>query len=87
MSRATTQHPITEKARETGGYVLRVCREAAGLTQREVADRAGVSASQLGRMERGDVRPLARLDQLVRVADAVADLARGRANATRNAYH
>jgi hypothetical protein len=31
-------------------------------------------------MERGDVRPLARLDELVRVADAVADLARGRSD-------
>jgi transcriptional regulator with XRE-family HTH domain len=70
----TTAQP-TDKARETGGWVLRICREATGLTQREVADRAGVSVSRLGRMERGDVRPLRHLDELRRVTDALAGLA------------
>jgi predicted transcriptional regulator len=62
----------TDKAHETGGWVLRICREAAGLTRGEVADRAGISTPQLGRMERGDVPPLKHFDELQRVTDAIA---------------
>ena len=57
----------------TGGWVLRLIRETLGLTRREVADRAGVSASKLGRMERGDVRiSTTTLRNFARVADALA---------------
>src|SRR4051794_861140 len=45
----------TDKARESGGWVTRHNRETLGLTQQELADIAGVSRAQLGRLERRDV--------------------------------
>jgi Helix-turn-helix domain len=45
----------TDKALDTGGYVYRVTREAVGLTRAELAELSGVSASTIGRIERGDV--------------------------------
>lgn len=49
----TTAQP-TEKARESGGWVTRHAREILGLTQQELADIAGVTRDQVGRLERGD---------------------------------
>src|SRR4051794_5291149 len=49
-----TEQP-TDKARESGGWVTRHARDILGLTQQELADIAGVSRAQLGRLERGDV--------------------------------
>ena len=49
------------------GQLLREARRRAGLTQRVVAQRAGVSQPLVARIERGDVDPsLGRLLQLVR---------------------
>jgi hypothetical protein len=50
----TTAQP-TDKARETGGYVYRIARRAAGLSRAELAELSGVPYSTIGRIERGDV--------------------------------
>ena len=49
------------------GPVLRAAREAAGATQREVADRAGSSTATVSRLETGQALPS---DQLI---DAILD--------------
>jgi DNA-binding XRE family transcriptional regulator len=50
----TTAQP-TDQARATGGSTIRLFRRGSGLSQQQLADLAGISRAQLGRMERGDV--------------------------------
>src|SRR5574340_1229815 len=53
----------------TGGTFVREARRRAGLTQRQLATRAGVSQPTIARIESGDVRPsLERILDLVRAA-------------------
>jgi hypothetical protein len=87
----TTAEPTTD-ARGTGGYVVQLMRESAGLTQQQLADLAGVSRGQLGRIERGEAETFADgrpcrfcgsvgngpTDTLGRVTDALAIYAAGR---------
>lgn len=50
-----------------GGLLIREARHRAGLTQAELARRAGTSQPAIARYERGDVSPrVATLDRLVR---------------------
>ncbi|WP_066041977.1 helix-turn-helix domain-containing protein [Herbiconiux solani] len=42
---------------ESPGQVIRVLRDRAGITARELADRAGVSESYLSRVENGVTEP------------------------------
>lgn len=51
------------------GMEVRRLRVAAGLTQAELADRAGVSRRWLGQMERGHLR--AETDKVMRVVRAL----------------
>ena len=52
------------------GDLLREARLRAGLTQAELAERAGTARSQISRYERGDVLPsLETLRRLVRACD------------------
>ena len=53
------------------GRVLRQARRRAGLTQRELADRAGVPQSQVARIESGAVVP--RVDTLDRLLEACGE--------------
>lgn len=62
---ALARELVAEVARE-----IRLARSASGLSQRTVATAAGMSQSQVGRIERGQVRHPT-LDQLCRVAAAV----------------
>jgi transcriptional regulator with XRE-family HTH domain len=48
----------TDKARESGGWVVRHWRELLGLSQLEAGRLAGVSRDQVGRIERGEVGPV-----------------------------
>jgi transcriptional regulator with XRE-family HTH domain len=66
-----------QPADNTGGWVLRLVRETLGLTQREVAERAGVSAAKLGRMERNEVC-IPSIYEFLEVTDALADIAHDR---------
>ena len=53
----------------TGGAFVREARRRAGLTQRQLATRAGVSQPSIARIESGDVRPsFERILDLVRAA-------------------
>ena len=53
----------------TGGELVREGRKRAGLTQRELAERAGTTQSAIARVESGAVSPsLERLTQLVQAA-------------------
>lgn len=50
-----------------GGQLIREARRRAGLTQRELASRAGTTQSAIARIERGASEPsYARVDSLVR---------------------
>lgn len=50
-----------------GGQIVREARRRAGLTQRELAGRAGTTQSAIARIERGATEPsYARVDSLVR---------------------
>ena len=50
-----------------GGQLIREARRRAGLTQRELASRAGTTQSAIARVERGATEPsYARVDSLVR---------------------
>jgi transcriptional regulator with XRE-family HTH domain len=62
---ALARELVAEVARE-----IRLARTASGLSQRSVATAAGMSQSQFGRMERGQVRHPT-LDQLCRAAAAL----------------
>lgn len=53
----------------TVGEAVRDARQKAGLAQRELADRAGVPLSTVGRIERDAVHP--RVDTLQQIADAL----------------
>jgi predicted transcriptional regulator len=44
-------------AGNTAGLALKVIRQAAGMTQQQVSDEAGVSVSWLSRVESGQVEP------------------------------
>lgn len=62
------------------GDLLREARRRAGLSQAELASRAGVPRSAIGRWERGEVLPsLERLRELIRACDL--ELTFGIANA------
>ena len=55
--------------RMTGGQLVREARHRAGLTQRQLAARAGVSQPTIARIEGGEVSPsLERIVELVRAA-------------------
>jgi transcriptional regulator with XRE-family HTH domain len=57
------------------GQLLREARRRAGLTQRALAERAGVTQPTVARIERGDSRPsLERLLTLIRVCDLDLDI-------------
>jgi transcriptional regulator with XRE-family HTH domain len=52
-----------------GGQLVREARRRAGLTQRQLAERAGTTQSAIARLERGDVEPgFHRVIELVRAA-------------------
>jgi transcriptional regulator with XRE-family HTH domain len=52
-----------------GGQLIREARRRAGLTQRELASRAGTTQSAIARIERGVTEPsYARVDFLVRAS-------------------
>lgn len=52
-----------------GGTLVREARRRAGLTQRQLAQRAGVSQPTVARIERGEVAaPFERIVELVRAA-------------------
>lgn len=55
----------------TFGFLLRRARQAAGLTQVELAERAGISPSAVTALERG-VNRAPHLDTVLRLADALA---------------
>lgn len=58
------------------GHVIRATRERIGMSQTELAARAGVSAGHLSRVERGAKASRIYLDHLARVlADAIDDTA------------
>jgi transcriptional regulator with XRE-family HTH domain len=48
---------VSERARTTAGALLVLAREDQGLTQRELAERAGVSQSEIARIESGQREP------------------------------
>jgi transcriptional regulator with XRE-family HTH domain len=57
------------------GQLLREARRRAGLTQRALAERAGVTQPTVARIERGDSRPsLDRLLTLIRVCGLDLDI-------------
>jgi transcriptional regulator with XRE-family HTH domain len=57
------------------GQLLREARRRAGLTQRALAERAGVTQPTVARIERGDSRPsLERLLTLIRVCGLDLDI-------------
>ncbi|MEV7777762.1 helix-turn-helix transcriptional regulator [Kitasatospora sp. NPDC088351] len=58
-----------KERREYFGGLLRSTREAAGLTQEELAERSGLSARAIGNLERGRARP--RVDSLRRIVQAL----------------
>jgi len=61
-----------EKAKERMSEVLKQIRKDLGLTQQQVADKAGVSQALIGRMEgKGGVRLLPPLKSFRRVLDAL----------------
>lgn len=62
--------PVTQISHP--GQALRVLREEAGLTAREVADRAGVSPAYLSRVENGNVFPSATWLSVIATAIAAA---------------
>jgi transcriptional regulator with XRE-family HTH domain len=52
-----------------GGQIVREARRRAGLTQTQLAERAGTTQSAIARLERGDVEPgFHRVIELVRAA-------------------
>jgi transcriptional regulator with XRE-family HTH domain len=55
-------------AKKTMGAVLREARENAGMTQKQLADRADMSVPVISRLERGDSDP--RVSTVRRIADA-----------------
>lgn len=58
------------------GELIRQARLAAGLTQRELAERAGKAVSVIGRWERGEVRPsLETVQEIVEAAGLRLDVA------------
>ena len=48
---------LTQSAPSTFGYLLRQYRQTAGLTQQELAERAGLSVHGIQKLERGATRP------------------------------
>jgi transcriptional regulator with XRE-family HTH domain len=59
---------------EQAGQAVRATREAIGMSQAELATRAGVSAGHLSRVERGAKATRIYLDHLARVlADAITE--------------
>jgi transcriptional regulator with XRE-family HTH domain len=57
------------------GQLLREARRRAGLTQRAVAGRAGVTQPTVARIERGDIQPsLERLLELIRACGLDLDI-------------
>lgn len=61
--------------RMTGGQLVREARHRAGLTQRQLAARAGVSQPTIARIEGGEVNPsLERIVELVRAAGFDLDI-------------
>ncbi|WBB84709.1 helix-turn-helix domain-containing protein [Micromonospora sp. WMMC264] len=67
-SQAKADNPVEPAYRELGDTLSRI-RRAAGLTQREVADRAGVGRPTLANIEKGRQRVL--YHQLLDIADAL----------------
>ncbi|MFY1685012.1 helix-turn-helix domain-containing protein [Micromonospora sp. WMMD730] len=65
---AKADNPVEPAYRELGDTLSRI-RRAAGLTQREVADRAGVGRPTLANIEKGRQRVL--YHQLLDIADAL----------------
>ncbi len=55
VDRATVEEHKQRMLAEVRAYRLRELREAAGLTQAEVAARIGVSQRQVSKIERGDL--------------------------------
>ena len=56
---------MSRRALDFAGPVLRAAREGAGVTQREVADRAGASNATISRLENGLAWPSDRLGDAV----------------------
>ncbi len=55
--RADTKNADNEQLRKVLGTKIRKAREAAGLTQAEVAAKAGINVSYYAEIERGEVNP------------------------------
>lgn len=59
----------------TGGQLVREARRRAGMTQRQLASRAGVSQPTIARIESGEVSPsLERIVELVRASGFDLDI-------------
>lgn len=52
------------------GYLIRECREASGITQKELARRAGTSQSAISRIEDARYEGL-RIETLLKIAEAL----------------
>ncbi|HYE34205.1 helix-turn-helix transcriptional regulator [Methylocaldum sp.] len=64
------QLPEDLMARLLGGEnAIRIWREFRGLTQQDLAERAGITESFIGLLERG--RPTCRIDKLTRIAEVL----------------
>ena len=72
MSNTDFQSP--EEVLATLGQRLRALRDNRGLTQQEVADRAGISARSLRTLENGDGSNLATLVRVLKALDATQGL-------------
>lgn len=70
-SRQSAPLPVTRALRECGSHV-QVWRKLRGLTQAQLAERAGVSRRTVSRMERGDGE--VRIEIFLRIAHALGVL-------------
>jgi ribosome-binding protein aMBF1 (putative translation factor) len=77
LLRFVTQH-VQDRSMKHAGHTIRTQREALGVSLRNLAERAGVSPSQLSRFERGLFEPTPRWKRDVEEAVA-ALLIEGRA--------
>ncbi|MGW6603347.1 helix-turn-helix domain-containing protein [Streptomyces sp. NPDC055036] len=62
-------NPARHHRRRVIGEQIRAARKHAGLSQLAVAERAGISLDNYGRIERGQASPT--LDTLLGIADAI----------------
>jgi transcriptional regulator with XRE-family HTH domain len=63
---------MSKRQHETLGEYIRAHREAAGLSQRQLAIKAGLYHSLLGRLESGDIAVRPTPEHLQKIADALS---------------